>query len=559
LFEETDVVVSDEQTLTKWLSTMVRDHRSSGRLIATGKNMEIPTDYQLESFASFDEASRNAKFLLTQAKLVKHMVDNFRSNLVKAINKSEQTVTFKFAGLQTSLIIEQIDREFVWADRDSALSRFGAWLTPSPDYSDRYTITDAYKPSFDGELARAYALAREQVFANMSFNGGGYALGTSLRLAPQIQVWTLVNLRNTHEVMTGHVKLSMSAVREARNTMLRQQAQESDSKRMSALRQSQSNFEKYWGSLKSEVKRRVFPAEVTEAWSNIPIPVAGTNTSRTWGIEVETVRADLVQRPAGWESVYDGSLESMSDDGCECDCSDCYDGYHENCESGDNDSCREFVSPVLSHFNSNGLRDLCEPLGKVKHNSTPGIHVHVGADDLTIADVARLIRAYSLVSPFIEQLTHRQSRGYCQDVSSTNVSHWLSSVRKVMRGQLVGYRDLSRTLTPRDIVEVSNMQPDDRYRDLNLTSLGKHGTIEFRVMGAHYDYDHLVRWAWFCREMVNVARLDLPMSVWSSVRSMADVVSVLRQYGSELPSDEPDKKVVKLANVLNDTAEYVDA
>jgi hypothetical protein len=559
MFLETDVNVTDEQTLMSWVSSHVFDQRRNGKLVATTKSMVIPTNYQLESFSSFDEASRNAKFLISQAKLVQHIVTNLRKGVVDAANGGSKFAVFKTAGIQFSLNIENIDKEYAWVDKDSLVSRFGSWLKPDTNYDYRYRIVDSYKPSFDGELAKAYALARERAFALQQFNGAGYSLNTTVSIQSTNPVHLMLNLAETNKVMTGHIKLDLASVREARIELLREKTRESDSERMASLRQSQANFQTYWGSLKSDIKQRVSHTEAHNAWATIPIPVAGTNTSRTWGIEVETVRADLVNRPAGWESVYDGSLESMSGDDCDCDCSDCYDGYHENCESGDNDSCREFVSPVLSHFNSNGLRDLCEPLQNVSHNSTPGIHVHVGADDLTIPDVARLIRAYSLVSPFIEPISHRESRGYCQDVSSSNVSHWLSSVRKVMRGQLTSYHDESTKLTPADIVQVSHTQPDDRYRDLNLTALSKHGTIEFRVMGAYYHYDHLVRWAWFCREMVNVARLDLPMSVWSSVRSMADVVSVLRQYGSELPSDEPDKKVVKLANVLNDTAEYVDA
>jgi hypothetical protein len=40
---------------------------------------------------------------------------------------------------------------------------------------------------------------------------------------------------------------------------------------------------------------------------------------------------------------------------------------------------------------------------------------------------------------------------------------------------------------------------------------------------------------------------------------MADVVSVLRQYGSEIPSDEYDKDTHALANAMNGEYDYVDA
>ena len=70
-------------------------------------------------------------------------------------------------------------------------------------------------------------------------------------------------------------------------------------------------------------------------------------------------------------------------------------------------------------------------------------------------------------------------------------------------------------------------QPDDRYRDINLQAFNQHGTIEFRLMGPKYDYAHLVRWAWLCRELVNISKLDLPDSMWR------DVLNIVYQYGSE--------------------------
>jgi hypothetical protein len=332
--------------------------------------------------------------------------------------------------------------------------------------------------------------------------------------------------------------------------VLRQQASDIDDKRMLKLSESRDSFMKYWTNMKQTMSTRVDYAKVRADFASIPVQPAGTSSSRTWGIEVETVRADLVSRPAGWESKYDGSLEAVNEDGCDCDCSDCYDGYHDDC-GGDGDGCMEFVSPILGSFNSNGLRDLCGPLENVYTNSSPGIHVHVGADDLTVFDVARLLRAYSIVSPFINGIDYRETRSYCKETSTSNVAYWLSLVRKAMRGTLAHPYDERHQLSPKDIVQLTQGQPDDRYHDVNLQALSAHGTIEFRVMGPRYNYEHLVRWAWFCREMVNVSRLDLPMSVWTSVRSMADVIGILRQYGSEIPSDTHDKATVQLASQLN--------
>jgi hypothetical protein len=57
-------------------------------------------------------------------------------------------------------------------------------------------------------------------------------------------------------------------------------------------------------------------------------------------------------------------------------------------------------------------------------------------------------------------------------------------------------------------------------------------------MGAWYDYAHLVRWAWFAREMVNVSKLGIDQREWTSCRSITDVIKLLRKYGSEMPSND---------------------
>ncbi len=138
---------------------------------------------------------------------------------------------------------------------------------------------------------------------------------------------------------------------------------------------------------------------------------------------------------------------------------------------------------------------------------------------MTAGDVARLSVAYSAISPFLEPLLHRESRNYCRDITAQNIKHWLNQTR--------------RAFDQRDKHQVVYDQPDDRYHDLNLQALRGHGTIEFRALGPIYDYEHIVRWAWLCRELTNVSKLNLPQTIWTSVRSMADVVKILRTYGKE--------------------------
>lgn len=302
-----------------------------------------------------------------------------------------------------------------------------------------------------------------------------------------------------------------------------------DTANADALRRnaSQQAFVKYWSQIKDRALARVDSDTVLAEFAEIPLLPAGTLSSRTWGIEIETVAADRTSRPRGWDERHDGSLESMTGGDCECGCEDCDDGSHceyDDCFGGDNGSTREFVSPILNHYNSAGLRQLCGDLEDTPTNTSPGIHVHVGAHDLTIEDVARLVRAYSAVSPFLWPVMRRQVKGYCKDVTAQNLAFWLASSRDVVRKNLQAQP-----------VDVVRDQPDDRYHDLNLQALRAHGTVEFRAMGPYYNYDTLVRWAWFVRELVNVSKVAVPESVWTSITSMRDVVRVLSEYGSEIP------------------------
>lgn len=295
----------------------------------------------------------------------------------------------------------------------------------------------------------------------------------------------------------------------------------------------EQSFLDYWDKVKQSKRALVNVDEVNDTWAKFAVPVSGS-ASRTWGIEVEVVADTYISdTPTGWDRKGDGSLSPAVDpDNCDCSCDDCCDGEHycgyDECSQG---TTAEYVSPILRSTRSRGLNSLCSDLRGAPCNDTPGIHVHVGADNLTVPDLARLAVAYSAVSPFVEPLLHRNEREYCRDISARNVQHWLQVSRNIRR------KVSGQSENPLDAMF---HQPDSRYVDLNYRALDAHGTIEFRAMGPHYNYEHLIKWAWFCREMVNVSKLDLPTSTWTSCKSLADVLKVLTTYGveSELLADE---------------------
>lgn len=330
---------------------------------------------------------------------------------------------------------------------------------------------------------------------------------------------------------------------EARATVLHQIARRVERNSANAI--DSKSFDVYWDTLKRGKSITVEQAQAQ--FDTIPLLPVGTASSRTWGIEVETVRADDVSSiPGGWDVHSDGSLEVYED--CSCGCDYCYDGEHQYCgDEGEGcargNSSAEYVSPILKSFNSRGLRSICDDIPIVyESNSTPGIHVHVGASDLTVVDIARLLQAYSAVSPLLSKVYYRHARGYCKDTTTEQLKYWLKYVR---------YYRMNHGMLPSTNDAVRNA-PGDRYYDVNLEALLKHGTIEFRAMGAVYSYEHLVRWAWVVREMVNVSRLNVPLSAWTSCQTLTDVIAVLQKYGSETSDTQLSEEVEQMAYHLTD-------
>lgn len=509
------------------------DIPESVRYVVTTEQMERYTQWLTKSHI-------HSEYLLAHPELFLDQLNGVTSSTV-----------VKHSGVKTTWVAgENID--FLRVKPDAIDRVLSPWFTRIPDeqnYHLWYTFNEPkMQDTYIGDAQtsitnRALWLAKRSSLMQVLLSGNGVSsehrtgIGTALFVKGNTS--QLFSVKLIRDLMLNTARINDLKVNPNTLANYRREVftiQQAELRKEENLRRqiAQQNFRTYWDNIKTR-QRSNQPDEglAAEQWATIPLVDVGTKTSRTWGIEVETVRAHQTSRPAGWSDVYDGSLDS---DGCDCDCDDCYNGEH--CEDSDslcsNGESREFVSPVLDSFNSNGLRKLCHDLGDYESNTTPGIHVHVGADNLTVMDVARLLFAYGVVAPLITPLYHREAFGYCKEMGSDNVQWWMSAVKSYLRTS-------GHIPTPRDIC---HDQPTDRYNDVNLYSLSKHGTIEFRAMGPFYNYDHLVRWAWFVREMVNVSRLGLDQSVWTSCKSIADVITVLRKYGQELP---PTKETISVS------------
>lgn len=558
-----DVLITlDEQVV----HARLRDKRRYGNLVrANNAKFTIPEgDMVLESlsddvFKYVKAAQRHADFILANARelFAEHVATPF------GFYNDELTSYRRFevvhAGIKSTWTLDDLSDHIAFSKQWVVDNVPGVSVTRDTYTRDVFRLTYYRENPNDSLFIDAYNLARKQLIADKLSNlvtvrnslevTFGINQGYKQHLFPGEWVGSSVVASVLLQAdAIASAKPTAADINEARLRLVAQRAEQAAHASQSNKAISVQNFAKYWENIKSRIAGLVDRDEVFESFKSIPLNPAGTKSSRTWGIEVETVQANLTSRPRGWDMRSDGSLESLSGsdcnyDYCNCDCDDCCDGCHDDCYSGDEGSeCAEFVSPILNHFNSDGLLQLCNDIGDAPCNTTPGIHVHVGANDLTPTDVARLVRMYSLISPFLNVVSYREVFGYCKDISSNNIAHWLSYARAEKRGTTVS------------VGNAVGSQPDDRYRDLNLQAFNQHGTIEFRLMGPKYDYAHLVRWAWLCRELVNISKLDLPDTMWRNVRSMADILNIVYEYGSETS----DTVMSPLESVHSLTVEYDD-
>lgn len=303
----------------------------------------------------------------------------------------------------------------------------------------------------------------------------------------------------------------------------------------------------------------------------LPFIGHGFASSRSWGIEIESGGARGIEAPKGWRRKGDGSLRSAwrgwVNDGSlgeimlpgqevfirpdECPSGEdhtyeLYDadrGYYLNplrpnangnppcgrCdtyamqEAGPapighvfqegSDDRAEFVSPILRSMHSNGLESLLSEVIRQPQNDTAGVHVHVEARDLTAKQLGSLVYGYDRIEGLIESSYRRTKRDYCKLRETSEQMNILKKSKSVSK--------------------LSEVPRGERYVTLNLQALDAHGTVEFRAMGNVYEYEYLVRWAMFCREMVNVAKAGVTPKEWNAIESWADVTALFAKYGKE--------------------------
>ena len=161
----------------------------------------------------------------------------------------------------------------------------------------------------------------------------------------------------------------------------------------------------------------------------------------------------------------------------------------------------ELVSPVLRGYE--GLEDLARACRALKIcgaqvNSSCGLHVHLGARDLSIEAMRQLVRNYLVLEPTIDQLVPANRRGsantYC---------------RSLQRGRTLAEAEqaiLSAT-TAQELSTAANA--GNRYHKVNMQSFFRQGTIEFRQHSGTTDFEKISFWVKLLANLVDFSKQRL--------------------------------------------------
>lgn len=179
-------------------------------------------------------------------------------------------------------------------------------------------------------------------------------------------------------------------------------------------------------------------------------------TLQTLGLDV-TAPGYTHTVSSGWKIVDDGSVYGLSE----------FFGM-------------ELVSPILnsdSETDMATLRSICRAIQKLgcRVSKACGLHVHVDATDLTAEQVLHVWTRYQAFEEKIDAMVPSNRR-------ANSGAYCMSLRNRAVHGQ-----------TKEALARCA-----DRYFKVNLQSLSRHGTIEFRQHSGTINADTIANWASFC-------------------------------------------------------------
>lgn len=150
------------------------------------------------------------------------------------------------------------------------------------------------------------------------------------------------------------------------------------------------------------------------------------------------------------------------------------------------DNAIECVSPVMQGAaGKSTLKNAIETLNRAgaSVNRSCGLHVHIGAGNLTGQQYANVFNNYYYLEPLIDSFMapsrRRDYNEYCRSL-----------------------KDHSALTRCESVNDVQGVLDYDRYHKLNPMSFNRHKTIEFRHHQGSTDYKKIINWVMFCGKLV---------------------------------------------------------
>jgi len=146
----------------------------------------------------------------------------------------------------------------------------------------------------------------------------------------------------------------------------------------------------------------------------------------------------------------------------------------------------ECVTPALKG-NNNGfdsLKDCCNSLVEAgaKVNSSCGLHVHIGVENLTQTQYVNVFKNYKMlelvIDNFMANSRRKSNNGYCRSLRDHDFSYCTT------------------------MSDVANELDNDRYHKVNPMAWGRHHTIEFRQHQGTVNFIKIKNWVSFCAKLV---------------------------------------------------------
>lgn len=149
----------------------------------------------------------------------------------------------------------------------------------------------------------------------------------------------------------------------------------------------------------------------------------------------------------------------------------------------------EIVSPILEGKSGlNSLKIVCDTLNEIgaRVNRTCGVHVHLDAKNMTIEHWRNLYINYArlenIIDSFMPQSRRANNNSYCR------------SIALMPR--------LEATILHCENSEQIRSYFASRYYKVNIESLRRHGTVEFRQHSGSIDFEKISMWLTFLQKLL---------------------------------------------------------